>query len=149
MKRRNFRFFLWVCLLIAAIFAAWTWLRPYAWNPDPTARCEILETLVTRDQSFIWVNVHLKVTPGMTHDLEKPVHLESTGGLMHEPADTTFVGTIQQTTTEIWLKFWLEPTQLTGPLVLHLNDGKLIVKASNGIPVLGASSSYNFTSNHW
>ena len=68
---------------------------------------------------------------------------------MHEPADTTSAGTTQQPITEIWLKFWLEPTDLDGPLILHLNDGKLVVKASNGPPDLGSSNSYNFTTNRW
>ena len=66
---------------------------PYAWRPDPAARCKVVETLVTRDQSFFWVDVHLKVNPGMTHDLRKTVRLETATGARHEPADTTFAGT--------------------------------------------------------
>ena len=149
MNRRNFRYFLWVCLLMSAAFAAWIWLRPYAWSPEPAARCKILETLVTRDQSYYWLNCHLQVNPGASHDMQKPTRLETANGVMHEPADTTSAGTTEQPITEIWLKFWLEPADLTGPLVLHINDGKLIVKAGNGVPNLGASNSYNFTTNHW
>lgn len=134
---------------MAATFAAWIWFRPYAWGSDPAARCEILETLVTLDHSYVWLNVHLEVNPGMTHDMQKPARLETADGSMHEPADTTFAGTTEQPTTEIWLKFWLEPANLDGPLVLHLNDGKLVVKANKGVPVLGGSNSYNFTSNRW
>ena len=149
MKRRVFRYFLWVCLLMATAFAAWSWLRPYAWSPDPAARCEILETLVTRDQSYFWLNVHLQVNPGMAHDLQKPIRLETTNGLMHELADTTSAGTAEQATTEIWFKFWLEPADMKGALILYLNDGKLIVKANEGVPALGKSNSHNFTSNRW
>lgn len=134
---------------MAATFAAWIWFRPYAWRSDPAARCEILETLVTQDQSYVWLNVHLQVNPGMTHEMQKPARLETADGSMHEPADTTFAGTTGQPITEIWLKFWLEPANLDGPLVLHLNDGKLVVKANKGVPVIGESDSYNFTSNRW
>ena len=81
--------------------------------------------------------------------MQKPTRLETANGAMHEPADTTSAGTTEQPITEIWLKFWLEPADLTGPLVLHINDGKLIVKAGNSVPNLGASNSYNFTTNHW
>ena len=69
------RYSLMACLLAATVFGAWSWFRPYAWEPEAAARGEILETLVTRDQSFFWVNVHLKVTPGLTHDLQKNVYL--------------------------------------------------------------------------
>lgn len=83
------------------------------------------------------------------HDLQKPIRLETTDGVMHEPADTTFAGTAELPTTEIWLKFWLEPSDTKGSLILHLNDGKLVVKANKGVPDLGGSESYNFTSNRW
>jgi hypothetical protein len=137
------------CLLVSAAFAAWSWFRPYAWNTDPAARCQIEETLVTRDQSFFWVDVHLKVNPKMTHDLQKPVFLVTAGGKRIESADTTFGGKEGQGTTDIWLKFWLEPADLTSPLTLHLNDGKLVVKASGGVPELANSEFRNFTTNQW
>ena len=149
MKRRNLRIFLSVCLLLSASFAAWTWLRPYAWSPDPAARCKILETLVTRDQAYVWVNIHLQVDADATHDMQKPIRLKTANGKMHDPADTTVAGSAEKTITEIWLKFWLEPTDLNGPLLLQLNDGKLVVKAGDGVPALGKSDAYNFTSNRW
>lgn len=138
-----------VCLLVSAAFAAWAWFRPYAWNPDSAARSEVVETLVTRDQSFYWVNVHLKLNPGMTHDLQKPVRLETAAGKMIEPADTTFGALAGQETTDIWLKFWLDSADLTNSLTLHLNDGKLLVKASDGVPELEHSEFRNFTTNQW
>jgi len=148
-KRRILRHSLLVCLLISAAFAAWSCFRPYAWRPDPAARCKVVETLVTRDQSFFWVDVHLKVNPGMTHDLQKTVRLETATGARHEPADTTFAGSDGQGTTEIWFKFWLEPADLAGPLTLHLNDGKLLIKTGNNVPELATSTYRNFTINHW
>lgn len=149
MKRQILRYALLVCLLISAAFAAWSWLRPYAWHSDPAARCKVVETLVTSDQSFFWINVHLKVISGMTHDMQKSVRLETAAGTKHEPADTTFAGKDGQRTTEIWFKFWLEPADLAGPLTLDLNDGKLLIKASNGAPQLGNSTYKNFTTNQW
>jgi hypothetical protein len=29
-------------LLMAVLFAAWSWLRPYAWGCDPAARCKVV-----------------------------------------------------------------------------------------------------------
>lgn len=138
-----------VCLLISAAFAAWSWFRPYAWHPDSAARCEVEESLLTRDQSFFWLDVHLKVNPGMTHDLQKPVRLQTAAGAKHEPADTTFAGQDGQGTTEIWFKFWLEPADLAGPLTLILNDGKLLIKAGDAVPNLATSTYKNFTTNQW
>jgi hypothetical protein len=108
-----------------------------------------VETLLTRDQSFFWVNVHLKMNPGMSHDMQKPIRLETAGGRKLEPADITLGAQDGQETTEIWVKFWLEATDLNGPLTLHLNDGKLQIKASMGIPQLETSSFKNFTTHQW
>ena len=136
-------------LLVAAAFAAWSWLRPYAWQSDASARCQIVETLVTRDQSFYWVHVHLKMNPGMTHDLQKPALLITAAGRKLEPADTTFSSINGRATSEIWLKFWLDSADLTHTLELQINEGKLNVKASNGVPHLVNSASNNFTTNQW
>jgi hypothetical protein len=136
-------------MLASAAFAGWSWLRPYAWHSDSAARCKVVETLVTRDQAFFWVDAHLKVNPGMTHDWQKPVYLETAAGVKHQPADTTFGSQEGQGTNEIWLKFWLDAADLTGPLTLHLNDGKLLIKAREGVPQLGTSTYRNFTTNQW
>ncbi|MES2659889.1 MAG: hypothetical protein V4689_14815 [Verrucomicrobiota bacterium] len=136
------------CLLLSAAFAAWTWLRPYDFRPDPAARCEVIETLVTRDQSFFWVHVHLKVIPGMRHDLQIPVTLATANG-PKQPADTTFAGTDPLNPEEIWFKFWLDSSDLAGPLNLELNGGKLSVKAHPHTPDLGSDAFQNFTTNHW
>jgi hypothetical protein len=147
--RPRLKYTLVLCLLLAAAFAGWSWLRPYAWQPDPAARCQVVETLVTRDQSFYWVNVHLKVNPGMAHDLQKPVYLTTAAGVKHEPADTAFAGAEGQSPTDIWFKFWLEPSDLTGALILHLNDGTLSIKSTQGIPTLEPAASKNFTTHQW
>ncbi len=131
--------------MVSLAFAVWSWFRPYEWNPDPSARCTVEGVQVTPDRGFFWVETHLKVVPRQNHDLQKPVFLEVAGGRKLEPADTTFVGSEGTGTTEIWLKFWLEKNDITGPLTLHLNDGKLSLKAGDGVP---AKSRY-YVSNHW
>jgi hypothetical protein len=143
------RYSLIASLFAATVFAAWSWFRPYAWSSDAGARCEVVGALVTRDQSFYWLNVHLKVNPGMNHDLQKRVRLEGSPGVYLEPADTTLVGKDGQAISEIWFKFWLESSHLEGPLTLYLNEGKLSIKSSQGIPDLGNSGYRNFVTNHW
>lgn len=139
-----------ICLLAFAAFAAWSWFRPYAWNPDPAARCKIEETLVTRDQeNYFWVHIHLKLNPGMTHDLQKPVYLESADGKKFEPADSTFASIDGQPPSEIWFKFWLEASDLTGLMELHLNDGKLLVRSGKEAPRQEKSAPRNFTTTRW
>jgi len=148
-SRRSVKFLLAASFLLASAFAAWSWLRPYEWDVDPGARGSIAETLVTGDQSFFWVNVRYQVTPGMNHDLQKPVHLTAGNGKNFEPADSTFAGNDPLNATEIWFKFWLDASDLATPLHLHINDGNLTVKANAGLPTLGTSGSRNFTTNHW
>lgn len=144
-KLQNLRKFLWLALLLSSAFAAWSWFRPYAWESDPAALCKVVGVQVTQDRSSYWVETHLKVNPGKTHDLQKPVNLLTATGEKLEPADTTFGGSEGTGTTDIWLKFWLEKNQISGPLTLQLNDGKLSIKANDGVP---AGSGYHVT-NHW
>lgn len=136
-------------LVSAAAFAVWSGLRPYDRQPDPAARCQVLEALVTRDQSFYWVNLHLKVNLQTTHDLQKPFYLTTAAGVRHEPADTAFAGPEGQPPTGLWFKFWLDDADLAGPLLLHLNDGTLTIKSTQGVPTLAPSASKNFTTHHW
>jgi len=135
-------------LLASAGFAAWSWFRPYDWKPDPGARCKIQETLVMRDVSNFWIHVHLKLEPGMAHDLQKPVWLETVGG-KHEPADSTFGSISGREPSDLWFKFWLEPADLGGDLVLHMNDGKLVVRSGSGAPDIRNTEYRNFTTTHW
>ena len=147
--RRILRYSLLVCLLVSTAFAAWGWFRPYAWRSDSAARCKIAEVLVTRDHSYFWLDVHLKVTPGMVHDLRKPVFLQNSAGKAFEPADTTLSGDDGRSTSEIWFKFWLDTPDFGGPLSLHLNDGTLVIRSGSGAPPLGNSAFRNFTTTEW
>lgn len=138
-----------VVLLIAAVVAAWTWLRPYEWQADAAARFRITGVLVTRDHANHWLDVRVKKAGEAEHDLLKPVRLVLGGGREVAPADTTLVGDAGKGTTEIWFKFWLEPGELGGPIRLRMNDGSLLVKAGAGEPRLGLSGRKFFTSTHW
>ncbi len=149
MARNAFRMILFLGLVASCLFAAWVWFRPYAFGADPAARCKVVETLVTRDQSYYWVNIHLKVNDGVNHDLQKLVFLEVKNGIKLEPADTTFAGNDMATSREIWFRFWLENDQISSPLILHVNDGKLLVKATNNAVNLAEGEARNFTNNSW
>ncbi len=147
--RRTLRGFLIVALLAAAAFALWSWLRPYAWNPDPAARCKIIGAQVRKDLAYFWVDMHLETIPGRTHDLLKPVRLITGSGKEIEPADTTLGGGPDGGTTDLWLKFWLEPGDIDGTLILKINDGTLVIKADQGLPALGPSNVKYFLTQHW
>jgi hypothetical protein len=146
---KHVRKILWAALAVSSAFAAWTWFRPYEWNSDSAARCEIVGTQVTRDRSNFWVEPHLKVLAGSTHDLEKPVFLITASGKKLEPADTTLAGDGGKGTSEIWFKFWLESDEIAGPLTLQINEGKLSIKSNAGIPEITGTDPRYFISNHW
>lgn len=148
-KRPTLRVFLIATLLVAEGFAAWSWLRPYAWGVDPAARCKVAGAQVRKDASFYWLDVHLKVTPGQTHDLMKPVRLVTSAGREMEPADTTLGGKTGGETTDLWFKFWLESADLDGPLKLRINDGSLVIRSGSRIPRLGNSNLEYFTTSRW
>jgi len=148
-KRPTLRVCLVVALLVSAAFAGWTWLRPYAWQVDPAARCKVVGVQVRKDMSFFWLDARLKVTPGQDHDLMKPVRLVTSAGRELEPADTTLGGKTGEGTTDLWFKFWLEQADLNGPLKLRINDGSLVIRTGSGVPRLGSSNSEYFTTSRW
>lgn len=148
-KRHLWRYFFGLALLLATGFALWSWFRPYDWHPDPTARCQVVQTLVSKDRSFYWLEVRLKMNPMMIHDLEKKVILKTSSRAKIEAADSTFTGADPQVVSDLWFKFWLEPEDFSGPMTLFLNDGALLIKAQTGMPKLGFSGSRTFSSNQW
>jgi hypothetical protein len=149
MPRRNFRAFLALAVVISAVFASWSWFRPYSWGADPAARCRVVGTQVKSDRSYFWVDVHLKVLPGQTHDLMKPTRLVTASGREIEPADTTLGGSGDAGTSDLWLKFWLESADAEGPLKLMINDGALIIRSRNGLPSLGSRGIKYFVTANW
>ena len=136
-------------LVASAVFAVWSWTRPYEWRPDPAARGKIVATGLQRDHSYHWLDVRLKLRPGMEHDLRKPVFLETGGRPRIEPADTTLAGDVEQPIDEIFLRFWLEEGDLDGPISLHVNDGSLSVRSGSGVPRMRRNGSMNFNTRRW
>lgn len=136
-------------LLCAAVFAAWTWWRPYAWQVDPGARGHLEAAQVRSDLGFYWLDLHVQIARGATHDLMKPVRLITGSGRTLEPADTKLSGGPDKETSDLWFKFWLEPSDFGGPIKLLINDGSLIVRSETGIPSLGSSNLEVFTTHHW
>lgn len=148
-KRQQFRKILWVALLLSATFATWSWFKPFEWGADPAARAKVVGVQVTRDERYFWIDAHLKVLPSQSHDLQKPVFLTNAGGVRIEPADTVFGGEKSKGTTDLWFKFWIEENQIEGPLVLHLNDGDLLIRSRGGVPELDNKRSKYFTTHRW
>lgn len=148
-KPTAFRKFLYALLGLSAVFAIASFLLPYDWKPDPSARFKIVASQVKRDRSSYWLNIHLKKSGKAGHDLMKPVRLVTADGTAHEPADTSFLGEPGLGTTEIWFKFWLEESDLKGPLQLQLNDGILTVKSVGGLPRMSDGSLKTFTTTRW
>jgi hypothetical protein len=147
--RRIIRKILIVALFASSMFAAWSWFRPYAWAVDPAARCKVVGCQVRKDHAYFWVDVHLKVIDGQTHDLKKPVCLRTGAGREIQPADTTMAGNKDIGTTDLWYKFWLETDDIREPLTLRINDGSLVIKADPGIPRMSPSNSGYFPTQHW
>ncbi|WP_338288472.1 hypothetical protein [Luteolibacter sp. LG18] len=148
-KRRVTAILLCLLLLVSA-FAAWAWLRPYDWHADPAARFKIVQAQLKRDHSYYWLDLMLERGGEARHDDTKPVTLKTASGRVLEPADTTLAGNEGEAPDQrLWLKFWLEPADLNGPLELKLNDGTLSVKSGGGVPAVGADGPKLFLSNHW
>jgi hypothetical protein len=140
-----------IVLLLVSCAAAWFWLRPYSWNPDPAARFRIENARLTPDQEYRWLDLHLKRTGDLDHDLQKPIRLHTSTGRLIEPADITLAYDGGAPPSELWLKFWLESGDLNGPLELRINDGTLVVKSSTTAPVLDAdhSAAKVYSSPNW
>lgn len=135
--------------IASAIFTIWSWTRPYAWRPDPEARATIVAASLQRDHSYFWLDLRLKIRPGMDHDLEQPIFLETEKTARLELADTTLAGTADKPIEEIFLRFWIEKGDLAGPINLHINHGTLSVRAGQGEPKLGDDGRKHFQTKHW
>jgi hypothetical protein len=138
---------LFLAVLGAACFAAWAWLRPYAWQVDPAARCQIEGVEVSEDHGYYWVEVFLKTNEGEGFDPTRAVKLETAEGREIKPADFHFAA--QAGSERPRLKFWLESADLAGRLELRINDGKLVLKSNEGLPQIVRSGNRRFTTHHW
>lgn len=136
-------------LVASAAFAVWSWMRPYEWGADPEARAKIVAVSLQRDHSYHWLDVRLKIRPGMEHDLQIPVYLKTAARPRVEAADTTLAGDVDRPIDELFLRFWLESGDLDGPINLHLNDGTLSVRNGNGEPKMGNDGRSHFQTRNW
>jgi hypothetical protein len=148
-NHRRIRISLYSLLLVAALFAGAPFLLPYEWKSDPEARFKIAATQVKRDRDYYWINVHLKKSGELPHDLMKPVRLIPGSLDAIEPADMTFGGSPETGTAEMWVKFWVPAESTSGPLYLKINDGQLNVKTSKAMPSIGDSMMRTFTNPRW
>lgn len=146
----NHRVRILIALLVLCLgFAAWQWLKPYEWNPDPEARAKAIFTRVERDEAFFWLDTYVKITDSRGHDFEKPVRLVLADGRELAPADITIEGTAEQEAEAISFRFWLDSKDLIGPLRLRLNDGQLLIRTKPTIPDLDSRESRFHQSSHW
>ena len=155
--RRKLTLVLTIALVVVCGFAGWTWFRPYEWQPDPGAHFVIHEAWLTRDHSYIWLDLELKPSGGpatataplAAPDLSRPIVLVTGAGRILDPADTTLTSETGQGTSGVVLRYWLEPADLDQTLALKINDGTLHVKTTPGSPDLGADGKRFFLSNRW
>lgn len=146
-NRASVQKILFLAVLGAACFAAWAWLRPYAWQVDPAARCQIEGVEVSEDHGYYWVEVFLKTNEGEGFDPTRVVKLKTTAGRELAPADFHYAA--QAGSERPRLKFWLESTDLAGRLELCIDDGKLVLKSNEGLPQIARSGNRRFTTHHW
>ena len=136
-------------LVFSAAFAAWTWLRPYEWGPDPKAKAEIVGVELRRDHSYYWLTVHVRAKGDEPLDLSVPTRLVVRKEGDVQPADTRVGGAPESGFREAWFQFWLESGQVSGPLTLGLQGGSLSVKSSGEMPKLANGTSRHYTTHRW
>jgi hypothetical protein len=138
-----------ICLLISLAFAGWQWLRPYEWDSDPAARFKVAQASITRDHSYLWLDLYLKHHGTQQHDLTQPIALILLDGRKIEPADTTLEGDDSHPTRALGLRFWLEEKDLPGPLCLQLNGTTLSIRTGTDLPRVGDGASRYFNTQNW
>ena len=136
-------------LVFAVAFAAWGWLRPYDWDPDPKAQAEIVGVELRRDQSFYWLTVHVRAREGESLDLSRPARLVVRKERDLQPADARLKGDAESGFDEAWFQFWLESGDVSGPLKMGLREGSLRVKSGGGMPDLQQGETRHFTTHRW
>jgi hypothetical protein len=122
-------------------------LRPYDRELDPSARCEIEAVEVSEDHGYYWVEVFLQTTRGDKFDPTKPVKIETADGREIPSADLHFAP--ETGNGGLRFKFWLESQDISGPLALRINDGKLLLKSRDGKPELRSAGKRRFTTSNW
>lgn len=143
------RLILWLALLASLGFAAWATLRPFDWKPDPQAGCHLSSAHIRKDHSYYWLDLHVKINAGASHQLEIPVVMKLADGKSLDPADITFVSRDKGPIEEIFLKFWLAEDQIHGPLNLKINQGLLRVKSTHAAPAIENGKTRALPTHRW
>lgn len=149
MTRQTVRLCMALLLVLLTAAAAWLWTRDYDRHPDPAARFTIEAAKVREDYSRYWLDIHLLKNGEKEHDLEQPVRLLTADGKIHEPADTVFAGNPKDGFTEIWLKFWLEKSDMEKNIDLRINGATLRVKTRGEAPEPPEGGEVVFKSSDW
>jgi hypothetical protein len=140
--------------------AVWQWfLRPYEWRPDPRAACRIEMAGLRRDHSYHWLDLRLRVTDPESFRIDEKLALLTAAGRELAPGGLTLGGAGTErldpakptlaTTETVSLKFWLEPGDLDGPLILRVNGARLQVRNGDGVPPLDDGESRIFHTSSW
>jgi hypothetical protein len=136
-------------LALSLVFAGWQWFRPYDWSSATEARFQIAHCSLKRDHSYVWLDLYLKQSGDLPHDLSKPVVLRLADGREIEPANTTIEGDEGQPVQALGFRFWLEEKDFAGSIDLKLNDSSLRVRTGNGLPAIPERDAKFFTTRNW
>jgi hypothetical protein len=136
-------------LALSLVFAGWQWFRPYDWSSATEARFQIAHCSLKRDHSYVWLDLYLKQSGDLPHDLSKPVVLRLADGREIEPANTTIEGDEGQPEQALGFRFWLEEKDFAGSIDLKLNDSSLRVRTGNGLPAIPERDAKFFTTRNW
>jgi hypothetical protein len=157
-KRRHL-FFLILALPTLGI-AIWQWWpRPYDPAQDTSASCRIDFTRLTRDLSYHWLDVHLKVDDPQSFQLDRRWQLETSADARRQPAGLTLEGSGSKVdspdspgmalTEALTVRFWLEPGDLDGPLTLLIGEARLPIRHGRDTPALDDGEARLFRDSDW
>lgn len=148
MKQSRIRILL-ALLALASVFAGWRLLRPYEWSPDAKARFRIDHVMLKRDHTFYWLDVKLDQNGQAPLDLEQPILLHTANGRQLKPTDPTFSGPDLQHIDTVGLKFWIEESDLAGPMQLEMHGARLALRTGQGAPKLSDGDTKEYSHNSW
>ncbi len=153
MKRRT----LWLLVLasLTLVAAGWLWVRPYQWRiSDSPIRIETAR--LTRDHSYFWLDLHLRAEAGQAvpdpllllvpdREAVKPAQIDLEGTPATDASEVAGLGEIHA----LSVKFWLEESQLAGPLELQAGSARLKVRSRSGVPAMENDESQTFHTHRW
>lgn len=149
-------------LAISVVFAAWQWFRPYDWSPDPAARFKVMHCMVERDHANLWLRIFLKPRDGQVMDWLKPVAITTAAGKQIQLADfdqRNSEGAAESASStdpgppppadQLTLSFWLDESDLSGPIILRMNEGSLQIRSGDTLPQVADGGFRVFNTSGW